>query len=120
MEAKFDVLEYMAGLTNYVFDKSVLKRIAMERGVLHATNLGDIDGKARDLIYADMLLVVYLSPNTIASRSKSHGSYSQSVGSQVVSSRSDIYNMLRFIYKRWNDEKLQDVENLGGCLQWME
>lgn len=116
----FDVIEYISGLTGFVFDKAVLRRIAMERGVINATNLGDIDKKTRDLILADLLLTVYMSPNTSASVTNSHGSYSQTIGSQVVKDRESIYNTFVSIYRKWDDDKLEDVQDLGGTLQWLE
>ena len=43
MADKFDILDYLSGLTAYVFDKSVLKRVAMERDVMGATSIDDLD-----------------------------------------------------------------------------
>lgn len=119
MNEQFDILEYISSLTGFTFDKSVLKRIAMERGVLHATNIGDIDAKARDLITADLLYTIYLSPTSTPSITKQHGAFSQTVGSQTINSKKDIYNMLVRLYKKWNDDKLLEVEELEGGLQWL-
>lgn len=119
MEEQFDILEYMSGLTGFSFDKSVYKRIAMERGVLNATNIGDVDKKTRDLLTADLLLTAYLSPTSTPSMTKQHGSYSQTVGSQTINSKKDIYNMLVALYKKWDDEKLEEVEGVAADLQWL-
>lgn len=118
--ADFDILEYLSGLTGFIFDKAVLKRIAMERGVLNATNIGDIDKKTRDLLLADLLLTVYMSPNTSASISQTHGSFSQTIGSQTITDREGLYNMFISLYRKWDDDKLEDVQDLGGTLQWLE
>ena len=37
MADKFDIIEYLSGLTNFVFDKAVLKRIAYDRNVIDVT-----------------------------------------------------------------------------------
>ena len=83
MDEKFDILEYLSGLTSFVFDKAVLKRIALDRDVLNVTSYSELDDKTKDLLRADLLLAAYLSPNVWASYTHSHGSYSQTTGSQI-------------------------------------
>ena len=63
MGERFDIIEFLSGLTNYVFDKAVLKRIALDRGVLSVTSYSELDDKTKDLLRADLLLAAYLSPN---------------------------------------------------------
>ena len=46
---EFDILEYLSGLTGYVFDKAVLKRIAWEREVSDVTSFDELD--VRHAIY---------------------------------------------------------------------
>lgn len=118
--ADFDIIEYLSGLTGFVFDKAVLKRIAMERGVLNATNIGDIDKKTRDLLLADLLLTVYMSPNSSASITQTHGAYTQVVGSQTITDKESLYNMIVSLYRRWDDDKLDDIQDAGATLQWLE
>lgn len=118
--ADFDIIEYLSGLTGFVFDKAVLKRIAMERGVLNATNIGDIDKKMRDLLLADLLLTVYMSPNSSASITQTHGAYTQVVGSQTITDKESLYNMIVSLYRRWDDDKLDDIQDSGATLQWLE
>lgn len=120
MEDKFDILEYISGLTGFSFDKAVLKRIAMERDVLQATNIGDIDKKKRDLITADLLYTAYMSPTSTSSITKQHGSFSQTIGSQTINSKKDIYNMFVYLYRKWDDDKLEEAESVGGELQWLD
>ena len=50
MSGKFDILKYMSGLTAFVFDKDVLERIALERGVSEVESFTDLDFKTRDLL----------------------------------------------------------------------
>lgn len=116
----FDVLEYISSLTGFSFDKSVIKRIAIERQVLYAKSIADIDKKQRDLITADLLLVAYLSPTSTSSITNKHGDYTKTIGSQTINSKKDIYNMLYSLYKRWNDDKLEAVKEMEGGLQWLD
>lgn len=111
MGDKFDILEYLSGLTSFVFDKAVLKRIALDRGVMNVTDYSELDVKTKDLLRADLLLAAYLSPNVWASATHSHGSFSQTVGSQTiyVEEKERIYNMLLNIYGKYEDEKLEEL-----------
>ena len=111
MDEKFDILEYLSGLTSFVFDKAVLKRIALDRGVMSITSYSEVDDKTKDLLRADLLLAAYLSPNVWASYTHSHGSYSQTTGSQTIyiEEKERIYNMLRNIYSKYDDAKLEEI-----------
>lgn len=116
----FDVIEYLSGLTGFIFDKAVLKRIAMERGVYKTSSLDEIDTKMRELLLADLLLAVYMSPNSSASITQTHGAYTQVIGSQTINDKKDIYDIFVSIYKKWGDDKLEVVKELGATLQWLE
>ena len=59
MAAKFDVIDYLSGLTGFIFDKAVLKRIALDRGVSDVTEYSQLDGMTKDLLLADLLYVAY-------------------------------------------------------------
>ena len=64
---EFDILQYMSGLTGFTFDKAVLTRIALDRGVSEVTDYEELTQRQKDLITADLLLTAYLSPTTWAS-----------------------------------------------------
>lgn len=121
MAEKFDIIEFLSGLTNYVFDKAVLKTIALGRDVMDVTSYDELDKKTIELLEADLLYKAYYSPNVWASATQSHGSYTRSVGSQTIyeSEKERIYNHLSFIYKKYDDEMLEVVENESGTLQWL-
>lgn len=106
---EFDILQYMSGLTGFTFDKAVLTRIALERGVAEVTEYDELTKRDRDLITADLLLTAYLSPTVWASFDQSHGSYKKSIGSQTMYNKEDIYNYLYNIYKLYEDEKLDEL-----------
>lgn len=122
MTDKFDIIEYLSGMTQFTFDKAVLKRIALERGVYEVTDFAEIDKKTRDLIHADLLYTAYVSPNVWASSTQSHGSYTKTIGSQTiyVEEKERIYNLFRGIYKKYDDDMLEVVDDLSGTLQWID
>ena len=122
MADKFDIIEYLSGLTGFVFDKAVLKRIALDRGVYGVKCFSELTQQDKDLMRADLLLVAYLSPNVWASSTHAHGSFSETIGSQTVytEDKERIYNQFINIYKKYDDEKLTEVEDLGGDLQWLD
>lgn len=119
---KFDIIEYLAGLTGYVFDKAVLKRIALDRGVNEVVDYDELDEQTKDLLRADLLYVVYLSPNVWASSQQSHGSYSKSIGSQTTYSadKERLYNLITGIYRKYDDSKLTEIQENKSTLQWLD
>lgn len=122
MADKFDIIEYLSGLTGFVFDKAVLKSIALDRGVYCTQFFSDLTQKDKDLLRADLMLVAYLSPNVWASSTHAHGSFSQTIGSQTIytEDKERLYNQFIKIYQKYNDEKLAEIEDLGGNLQWLD
>lgn len=110
----------MGSLTGYHFEKSVLERIALERGVSNVKSLEELTQKDRDLILADMLFILYTSPTQTASLTKQHGSFSQTIGSQYISDKRNIYELMNKLYAKWGDPKLDDVTDTAGGLSWIE
>lgn len=121
MAIEFNILNFLAGLTGYVFDKDVLERIAWERDVVDVTSYDELETKTIELLKADLLYTAYLSPNSWASSTNSHGSFSKSVGSQTMTSaeKDRIYKTLVAIYKKYDDEKLEEVQHSESNLQWL-
>lgn len=117
---QMDIIEYISTLTGFVIDNSVCKRIAFDRGVLGLTDLSQLDEKTKDLLRADVLFYIYISPNTSASLTKQHGAFSQTVGSQTINDKDGIYSVMYALYKKWNDDKLEIVEAMGGGFQWLD
>ena len=117
--ATFDIIEYLSGMTAFVFDKPVLKRIALERDLDGVTYYSDLTQQQKDLCYADMLFVVYTSPNTTASYSASHGTFKKTVGSQTINDKQGIYNIMVSIYGKYSDEKLSVVQEMQSNLEWI-
>ena len=55
MAERFDIIEFLSGLTNYVFDKAVLKTIAFGREVMDVTSYAELDKKTIEMLEADLL-----------------------------------------------------------------
>lgn len=106
---EFDILQYMSGLTGFTFDKAVLVRIALERGVAEVTEYDELTKRDRDLITADLLLTAYLSPNIWASYDQSHGSYKKGIGSQTMYNKDEILDWLRGIYEEYEDPMIDQL-----------
>lgn len=118
--AGFDIIRYMSSLTGYIFDDAVLERIALERNVAGVASFAEITEKDKDLLTADLLFVLYTSPSQSASISKKHGQFSQSVGSQTITGKDNIFDIMMRLYKKWEDPKVKELESFGGGLEWMQ
>jgi hypothetical protein len=118
----FDIIEYLSGLTQFTFDKAVLKRIALERGVAEIDDFEDLTQEQKDLLRADLLYTAYLSPNVWASSTQSHGSYTKSIGSQTMytADKERLYNLIVGIYRKYDDDKLVEIEGNEATLQWLD
>lgn len=119
---EFNIIEYLSGLTGYVFDKAVLTRVAYERGVQDVTNFEELDTKTKDLLKADLLYTAYLSPNVMASSTQSHGSYTKTIGSQTIyaAEKERLYNMFYNIYSKYEDDKIEEIKSNEATLQWLD
>lgn len=117
---QFDVITYMSSLTGYSFEKPVLERIAAERGVQDVISLEELSQRDRDLLLADMLFVLYTTPTQTPSLTKQHGAFSQTIGSQYISDKRNIYELMNKLYAKWSDPKLEDVTAAAGGLAWLE
>jgi len=122
MNDDFDIIEYLSGLTQFTFDKAVLKRIALERGVAEIDDFEDLTQEQKDLLRADLLYTAYLSPNVWASSTQSHGSYTKSIGSQTMytADKERLYNLIVGIYRKYDDDKLEEIEGNEATLQWID
>ena len=108
---EFDILEYMEGLTGFIFPKAVLKRIALDRGVAEVTDYAVLTKRDKDLLEADLLLTAYLSPNIWASFNQEHGAFKKGVGSQTVYNKEDLLDYLKGIYEEYEDPMLDRLSD---------
>lgn len=112
------ITDYIASLTGFSFEKSVIERIALERNVQDVNDIADLTQRDKDLLTADLLYTAFFSPAQTASISKKHGAYSVTIGSQYISHKSNIYREMMRLYRKWGEDKMLDADN--GGLQWME
>lgn len=121
MNDEFNIIEYLSGLTGFVFDKAVLKRIALDRDVYDVEEYDELEDKTKELLRADLLFTAYQSPNVWASSTQSHGSYTKNIGSQTLynEEKERLYNTFVKIYEKYNDDKLLEVQNADSTLQWL-
>lgn len=116
----FDIIEYLSGVTQFVFDKATLKRIAYDRDVYEVSDYEELDTRTKDLLRADLLYAAYNSPTMWASSTNSHGSYTNSIGGQTLNSedRERLYNSFYKIYKKYDDPILEFLDGEGD-LEWL-
>lgn len=121
MDNSFDILDYLSGLTGFVFDKSVLSRVAHDNGVNAITDYKDLTEEKKDKCKIDLLKTVLASPNSIASVSVAHGNYTKSVGTQTVTEavRQNIRNELKNLYQKYDmQEELTMMDY--DVITWIE
>lgn len=115
----YSIIDYMAGLTGYSLDRQVLQRIAVDRHIHAELCPTDLTQRQKDLLLADILFVIYMSPNSLPSRSHQHGQFSMSVGQQTLGNRQDAFDMMRRLYAKWGDDKLDLVPDTSA-IEWVE
>lgn len=115
----FNILDFISGLTGFVFNKAVLQNIALRRGVSGVTVYSQLDEKTKELLRADCLYTAYCSPNTMASSTHAHGSFSKSYGHQKIDDKDSLYKMFMAIYKKYNDPMAEMLEDDDSTLQWL-
>ena len=49
MAQTFNIIEYISGLTNFIFDKAVLNRIALDNEVADITEYSELTEEKRDM-----------------------------------------------------------------------
>lgn len=111
------IIDYMSGLTGFVLEEDILLRIAHDRHIPENALACDLSQRDKDLLLADILFAVLCSPSGLPSRSHQHGQFSETVGRQTIENRQMLYDMMRRLYEKWNDEKLWLLGS--GALVWI-
>lgn len=123
MDAEFNILNYLSGLTNFVFEKDVLVRVAYDCGVSDIEYYEDMTEQMRDKCEIALLeTVVFGSPNGIASVTNQHGAFTQTVGQQTVTKDmvDNIKSRLSYLYsKNGFTDKLDALSSGVGTLNWI-
>ena len=118
MECSFDIIEYLSGLTTFVLDEAVLKRIAIDRGVYGCQLPEKLDQRLKDLLLADILYAIVLGPSNIPSLQYQHGQFSTSTGSQKIEDKEELYRTMLRLYQKWGDEKADLIPT--SSMQWLD
>lgn len=121
MGDSFDILDYLSGLTGFVFDKSVLSRVAHDNNVHAVTDYAELTEEQKDKCKIDLLKTVLASPNSTASVSVSHGNYTKSIGAQTITEavRQSVRNELKSLYQKYD---MQEELTMMDCdvITWIE
>jgi hypothetical protein len=118
----FDIIDYLSGLTSFVFDKAVLNRIALDCGVADIEEYTDLTDEQKDRCKIAELEVIVYGPYQTASSTRQHGSWTETNGAQTITSKAleSIKTELRRLYKKYEeDEKLEALEDSDGVVQWI-
>ncbi len=122
MALTFDILDHLSGLTNFVFDKAVLKRVAFKCGVADITSAADMTDEKEDMCKIMLLETIVYGPHSTASSTNQHGAWTLTVGSQTITAAAleSIKSELKRLYKKYGeDEKLEALEDTGGVMDWL-
>ena len=122
MSIKFDIIDYLSGLTAYVFDVSVLRRVAMDNGVAEVREYNELDAEQIDRCKMSLLETLVLAPSQSASQTNKHGEYQMQTGSQMLTdkTREAIKAELRMLYRRYGeDERLRTLDSADTTMEWI-
>ena len=122
-KSKFDILDYLSGITNFVFDKSVLNRVALECGVSEVESFSEITEEQKDRCKIALLETIVFGPYQTASSTNQHGAYTLTIGAQTITSAAleSIKAELRRLYKKYsNEDKLDALDATDGEVRWIE
>lgn len=121
-ESKFNIINYLAGMTGFVFDKDVLQRIALDCGVSEVTDYSELTQENKDRCMIALLRTILNTPYSTASHTSKHGEWQEQIGSQSLTAafREDIRAQLKKLAQKYDDEELlEELEDMGATLQWM-
>lgn len=118
----FDVLGYLSGMTNFVFDKAVLEYVALECGVMGVSSYADITQEQKDSCKIMLLETIVYGPYQTASSTNQHGNWTKTVGAQTITSAAleSIKAELRRLYNKYgSDDKLEALDDTDGEVKWI-
>lgn len=123
MEPAFDPIDYLSGLTTFVFDKSLLRRIAAEERLYDACGYADISEEQRDRCRMSLYEAIYFSPSSIAGTTQKHGDFSVQVTQQTITDadRETIGAELKRLYRKYDmDDEEEALESSGAVNVWVD
>lgn len=121
-ESKFNIINYLAGMTGFVFDKDVLQRIALDCRVSEITYYTELTQEDKDRCKIALLRTILETPYSTASHTSKHGEWQEQIGSQSLTAafREEIKAQLKRLAQKYGDEELlEELEGMDATLQWM-
>lgn len=119
---KFDILDYLSGITNFVFDKAVLQNVALDCGVAETESYLDLTDEQKDRCKIALFEKIVFGVYQTASTTSQHGAFTQTVGAQTITSAAleSIKSELRRLYKKYDeDDKLDTLDDTSGEVRWI-
>lgn len=113
--ANFDPISYIGSLVGYPVPKDSIERIARERNVISVADWTEIDRRTRNLVLADILMIIFTSPNNTGNKSRQHGDFSVSIGGVVIYDKQDLYDLMMRLYKNPDLELWDALDGIGQC-----
>lgn len=119
--AQFDIVYWLGNRTGYGLSREALEVIVIERGLQGVEDYSELEQRDKDLLLADVLFYIWTSPTQTGSTTRQHGDFSYTVGTQIMTDKSNIYAMMMSLYRKWGDSKAELAESLdtGGC-KWVD
>lgn len=120
MEERFNVINHLSGLTNFVFDKEVLIRIARDNEIYDIEDYYEISKETWLKCEYDLLMTIVKGPWSTASQTNTHGSFTKVVGQQTITAAvmETIMKRLRWLKKRLDLDD-DELEDLGSENVWV-
>ena len=118
--AEFNIITWLGNRVGYEIPRQTLADIVMERGLQNVTSFEELSVENKDLLLADVLFYLWSGPTQTASYQRSHGDYSETRGSQILTDKRKIYDLMMTLYRKWDDPMAELVEESDGDVQWLE
>lgn len=116
----FDIIQWLGNRVGYDIPRATLENIVLERGLSDVTDFAELTARDKDLLLADLLFFLWSSPTQTASTTWSHGDATRSKGSQIITDKKNIYDLMMSLYGKWNDPMADTVADSSGVCQWLE
>lgn len=118
----FDIIDFLSGLTCYVFDLSVLRRVSYECGVNAVSSYAELTEDVVLQCKCRLLETLLSAPYQTASQSNKHGDWQVQTGSQTLTQTNiaEIKMELRRLYALLGETDKQEALDTGDAtLDWI-
>ena len=118
----FDIITFVGNLTNYDIKEEAIQGILIRRGLQNVKAYEELEPRDIDLLTADVLYYMWLSPMQSSSNSWQHGDASERMGSQKLTRKDKelIERAMMRLYAKWDDPMAEEIAGLDASLQWLD